>query len=48
MQKLLSDTGIASTQINVAGLGAAQPIERGNTARAKSRNRRVEIFIAPN
>ncbi|MDJ0975594.1 MAG: OmpA family protein [Planctomycetota bacterium] len=48
VQKLLGDTGIASNQISVAGLGAAQPIERGNTARAKSRNRRVEIFIAPN
>lgn len=47
VQKLLADTGLEASRINVAGLGAAQPIERGSTSRAKSRNRRVEIFIAP-
>ncbi len=47
VQKLLADTGLESSKIAIAGLGAAQPIERGSTARAKSRNRRVEIFINP-
>ena len=45
--KLLSSAGVANQQIRTEGKGARDPLEPGATKRAKSRNRRVEIFIAP-
>ncbi len=45
--KLLSSAGVTNQQIRTEGLGARDPLEPGSTKRAKSRNRRVEIFIAP-
>lgn len=42
---LLSDTGLDTQSIAVVGKGAQNPIARGADSRAKSRNRRVEIFI---
>lgn len=47
VRSLLESAGVGGNQIAARGLGAAQPIEPGSTARAKSRNRRVEIFISP-
>jgi flagellar motor protein MotB len=47
VKKLLADTGVPNGQIQSAGLGSRHPIELGGTARAKSRNRRVEVFITP-
>jgi flagellar motor protein MotB len=45
--KLLTDTGIQGARVEAIGRGARQPIERGATPRAKSANRRVELFIDP-
>ncbi len=45
--KLLTDTGIQGGRVESIGRGARQPIERGATSRAKSANRRVELFIDP-
>ena len=45
--KLLADTGIQGGRLESIGRGARQPIERGSTKRAKSANRRVELFIDP-
>ena len=45
--KLLTDTGIQGGRLEAIGRGARQPIERGSTKRAKSANRRVELFIDP-
>ena len=47
VETLLTNAGISGGQVETVGLGADQPLERGSTRRAKSRNRRVEIFIAP-
>lgn len=47
VRSLLESAGVSGGQIVAQGLGAAQPLEAGNTTRAKSRNRRVEIFISP-
>jgi flagellar motor protein MotB len=47
VETLLTNSGVPETQVNTAGLGASQPLAAGSTKRAKSRNRRVEIFISP-
>jgi len=47
VERLLTGSGMDAAKVRVQGLGATQPIAMGNTRRAKSRNRRVEIFIAP-
>lgn len=47
VKKLLADTGVSESRIATAGLGGRHPIEPGATDRAKSRNRRVEVFIDP-
>jgi flagellar motor protein MotB len=47
VQRLLVKAGVSESRVRVAGLGARQPIEPGNTDRAKAKNRRVEIYIEP-
>jgi flagellar motor protein MotB len=47
VQTLLTTSGVPADQVATEGLGARHPIAMGSTKRAKSRNRRVEIFIAP-
>lgn len=47
VQTLLTTSGVPAQQVATEGLGARQPLAMGSTKRAKSRNRRVEIFIAP-
>jgi flagellar motor protein MotB len=47
VKKLLAGAGVPEGQVVTTGLGARQPIARGTTARAKSQNRRVEIYIDP-
>ena len=46
VETLLTNSGVSSGDVSVEGLGASQPLAMGSTRRAKSRNRRVEIFIA--
>lgn len=47
VETLLTNSGVPSGDVRVQGLGARQPLAMGNSRQAKSRNRRVEIFIAP-
>jgi len=47
VRTLLENAGVTAGAISTAGYGAGQPLEPGATTRAKSRNRRVEIFLAP-
>jgi flagellar motor protein MotB len=47
VETLLTNSGVPTGDVRVEGLGARQPLAMGNTSRAKSRNRRVEIFISP-
>ncbi len=47
VKRLLTNTGLPSNQISISGRGADQPLARGNSRRAKSQNRRVELFISP-
>ncbi len=47
VKRLLTNTGLPNGQISVAGRGADQPLARGSSRRAKSQNRRVELFISP-
>ena len=47
VKKLLTDTGVSSSQVVTSGVGSSHPIEAGSTKRAKSHNRRVEVFIDP-
>lgn len=47
VETLLTNSGVPSNDVRVEGLGARQPLAMGKSRRAKSRNRRVEIFIAP-
>ena len=44
---LLENTGLSRSSVSVVGRGAEQPIEEGASSRAKSRNRRVELYIPP-
>ena len=47
VETLLTNSGVPSSSVSTEGFGARQPLARGSTKRAKSRNRRVEIFISP-
>jgi chemotaxis protein MotB len=47
VETLLTNSGVPANQVQIEGLGATQPLAAGSTRRAKSRNRRVEIFISP-
>jgi flagellar motor protein MotB len=47
VETLLTNSGVPATNVTTEGLGARQPLAQGSTKRAKSRNRRVEIFISP-
>ena len=47
VETLLTNSGVQG-EVRVEGLGARQPLAMGNSSTAKSRNRRVEIFISPN
>ncbi len=47
VETLLTNAGVPAANVSTQGLGARQPLARGTTKRAKSRNRRVEIFISP-
>lgn len=47
VEELLTNSGVPNGQVRIEGLGASQPLAAGDTTRAKSRNRRVEIFISP-
>lgn len=47
VETLLTTSGVPAGQVVTEGLGARQPLAMGNTKRAKSRNRRVEIFVSP-
>lgn len=45
VQEYLVQSGIASSIINVKGYGKASPFDKGSTAGARARNRRVEIAL---
>ena len=47
VKSLIVKSGVSSDRVDTMGHGARHPLERGSTARAKSRNRRVEIYIQP-
>lgn len=47
VESLLTNSGIAAANVQTEGKGAARPLALGSSKRAKSRNRRVEIFITP-
>ena len=47
VETLLTNSGVPAANVQTQGLGASQPLAMGSTKRAKSRNRRVEIFISP-
>ena len=47
VETLLTNSGVPAGDVSVMGLGAKQPLAMGSTKSAKSRNRRVEIFISP-
>ncbi len=48
VRELLTTAGLAGGQISTAGFGAQRLLDSGADRNAKSRNRRVEIYIAPN
>ncbi len=45
VEAYLVQSGIRSSIINVKGYGKSSPSDRGNTAEARARNRRVEIAV---
>ena len=45
VENLLTSSGMDAAKVRTQGLGSSQPIAQGNTKRAKSRNRRVEIVV---
>ena len=47
VKKLLVGVGVSDGRVDTDGVGAKNPIARGNTTRAKAQNRRVEIYISP-
>ena len=47
VETLLTSAGVPAANVSTEGFGAAKPLAMGETPRAKSRNRRVEIFISP-
>ena len=48
VRQLLASTGVNGSSVSTQGLGAARPLDPGSSREAKSRNRRVEIYIKPN
>ena len=47
VERLLTNAGIPAGNVTTEGLGARRPLALGSSKAAKSRNRRVEIFITP-
>lgn len=47
VKKLLVQAGLPDGQIETEGVGSRNPLAKGGTPRAKSQNRRVEIYISP-
>jgi chemotaxis protein MotB len=47
VKKLLIQSGLPEGQVQTEGVGARNPLAKGGTPRAKSANRRVEIYISP-
>jgi flagellar motor protein MotB len=47
VKKLLVHSGLNDSQVETEGVGARNPIAKGSTPRAKSQNRRVEIYVSP-
>lgn len=47
VKKLLVHSGLSEGQVETEGVGARSPIAKGSTPRAKSQNRRVEIYVSP-
>ncbi len=47
VESLLTNAGIEQGRITTEGVGARRPLALGSSKQAKSRNRRVEIFISP-
>lgn len=47
VETLLTNSGVSSDRVTTVGHGARRPLAAGTTKRAKSRNRRVEIFLTP-
>ena len=48
VRELLTQSGLAGSQVSTAGFGAQRLLDSGGDKSSKSRNRRVEIYIAPN
>lgn len=48
VRELLTTAGLGGTQVSTAGFGAQRLLDSGGDKTSKSRNRRVEIYIAPN
>ena len=48
VRQLLASTGVSGSSVSTQGLGATRPLDPGSSREAKSRNRRVEIYIKPN
>lgn len=47
VMKFLTDQGIALERVKVLSLGEEQPMDRGKSAAARARNRRVEFAVGP-
>ena len=45
VQKILTAGGVAAARISTKGMGAKDPMDPANTAAAREKNRRVEIFL---
>ncbi|MGE0192016.1 MAG: OmpA family protein [Planctomycetota bacterium] len=48
VRELLTQSGLAASQVSTAGFGAQRLLDPGTDKASKARNRRVEIYIAPN
>jgi flagellar motor protein MotB len=48
VRELLTTAGLGGGQVSTAGFGAQRLLDPGSGKDSKSRNRRVEIYIAPN
>lgn len=47
VMKFLTDQGLAPDRIRVLSLGEEKPADRGKSAAARARNRRVEFVVGP-
>jgi flagellar motor protein MotB len=47
VKKLLVQAGLPEGQVQTEGVGSRNPLAKGGTPRAKSANRRVEIYVSP-